>query len=211
MDSAARAVTLGQLRVRFAMGRTAAYRRIAALIEIRLLERVKPLYAAPAVLRATAAGVRLAGYGYPVCCVSAGSVPHRSACVDVALALERETAGSHEAIVVSEREIRWAERQAQGPIASARLDHGAEGHRGLHRPDLAVVEPGRIVAVEVELTAKGRARLETIIRAWRRARWIDSVRYYAPPGAVMSGLEAAVDRSRARERVELHPLGLDSW
>ena len=193
------------------MGRTVAYRRTAALIDRSLLERVKPLYRAPALLRATAAGVQLTGSSYPVCSVSAGSVPHWIACVDVALALERETKGFRQATVVSEREIRWAERQAQGPIASARIDQQAEGHRGLHRPDLAVVHPDRVVAVEVELTAKGRARLETIIRAWRRARWIDSVRYYAPPGAVMSGLEAAVARLRAGERVELHPLGLDSW
>ncbi len=60
-----------------------------------------------------------------------------------------------------------------------------------------------VIAVEVELTPKGASRLETLIRAWRRARWVSEIRYLCEPGTTMRGVERAVAKVRAEGRVRI--------
>lgn len=192
-------VRLDDVRARFSLGRTVAYRRIAALIEAGLLERLRILYSEPALLRATRTGLRYAGLPLPVASISPELTRHWIACARVALCLERE----HGTVVLSEREIRAAERASGRPLASAKLGEHASGQARLHRADLALVGADETVAVEVELTPKAPRRLEAIIRAWRRARWVDSVRYYARAGATIGGLERAVRRTRAADRIDV--------
>lgn len=121
----------------------------------------------------------------------------------VALALEREFGAE---ALRSEREIRCAERWEGRAIASAKLGENPDGSDRLHLPDLAVVADGSTVAVEVELTAKAPRRLEAIVKAWRRARWVDGARYYVPEGATRSGVERAVVRMNATERVDVRAI-----
>lgn len=193
-------VRLDDVRARFALGRTVAYRRTAALIEAGLLERVRVLYSEPALLRATRTGLRYVGLPFSVASLSPELTQHWITCARVALCLEREHGA---AAVLSEREIRAAERASGRPLASAKLGEHASGQARLHRADLALVIADGIVAVEVELTPKAPRRLEAIIRAWRRASWVDSVRYYARAGATMGGLERVLHRTRAADRIEV--------
>jgi len=121
----------------------------------------------------------------------------------VALSLECEFGPD---AVRSEREIRVAERWRERATASAKLGDNPDGSDRLHRPDLAVVGDGVLIAVEVELTAKAQKRLDAIVKAWCRARWVESVRYYVPPGGTRGGVERAVQRMRAAERVDIRSI-----
>ena len=64
-------------------------------------------------------------------------------------------------------------------------------------------EDMRVIAVEVELTPKAPRRLLSIIRAWRGADWVAEVRYYCAAGPTRRGVEAAVAKTYAAERVRL--------
>ena len=197
------AVTLAQLRARFELGRTVAYRRVAACAAMGLLERVETLRGQPALIRATRRGLRFAGVQLRVAQVRPELVGHWIACGDVALALEAEFGPG---AVVSEREIRALEADEGQPVASAVVGERPDGSEILHRADLAVRPDGHWLAVEVELTPKAPERLEAIVRAWRRARWLAGARYYAWPGAVATGVERAIARTHADGRVELRGL-----
>lgn len=193
------AVTLDQLRVAFELGRTVAYRRVAALVEGGFLERVDLLRGQPALIRATRRGLRLSGVQLGIAQAPPELVGHWIACADVALLLEAEF--GREA-VRSEREIRALERELGRPVASASLGDTGEGER-FHRADLAAIDGDEIVAVEVELTPKAPQRLEQIVRAWRRARGIASIRYYAASGGPTRALERAIAKTHAQDRVRV--------
>jgi len=117
----------------------------------------------------------------------------------VALLLEAEFGRGP---IRSEREIRAVERELGRPLASASLGVSGEGER-FHRADLAVLRGDSVVAVEVELTPKAPRRLEQIVRAWRRARSIESIRYYVPAGATSRAVERAIARTHGEERVRM--------
>ncbi len=196
------AATLPQLRERFGIGRTVAYRRAAACIEAGLLERVRLLHGQPAFLRATVRGLRYAGLPLPVAQLSPELGNHWLACGWVAVRLPRPS----DSVLVSERELRLQERVEGRPLASATLQEHADGSLRLHRPDLVLVGEEGVIAIEVELTPKAPQRLDAIVKAWRGTRCVDRVRYYAASGTTMRGLERAVERRRAEGRVELLPL-----
>lgn len=184
----------------FGVGRTAAYRRVAACIAQGLLERLALLREEPTVLRATRSGLRFAGLDLGLCVVSPGSVSHWLRCTSVALELG-ERYGSDR--VIAERELRFIEQAEGRPIYSAKLGHRPDGSDQLHRPDLALAIGERPVAVEVELSPKAPRRLEAIIAAWRRASWVGGVLYLCEPGATRRGVERAVRAARAEERIEV--------
>lgn len=194
------AVSVEHVMGAFGIGRTAAYRRVAACIAQGLLERLALLREEPSILRATRSGLRFAGLDLGLCIVSAGSVSHWLCCTSVALASE-ERYGS--GAVIAERELRWIERSEGRAIFSAKLGHRPDGSDRLHRPDLALWIGERPVAVEVELSPKAPRRLEAIIAAWRRAAWVGCVLYLCEPGATRRGVERAVRKARAEERVQV--------
>jgi len=196
------AVTLDQVRARFRLGRTVAYRRVAACVEGGLIERVALLRGQPALLRATRHGLRYCGLRLGVAQLPPELVGHWICSGGVAVSLEREYGAT---AVRSEREIRVLEREEGRAIASARL-RSADGIERFHLPDLAVSAPSGVIAIEVELTPKSPKRLVRIIKAWRRARWVESVRYYVPAGGTRRGVERAVDRTNAAERVQILPI-----
>jgi hypothetical protein len=195
------AVSVDHLRARFALGRTVAYRRSAVLIEAGLIERVPCLPGQSRLLRATQQGLRMAGLSGRVAVASPALNAHHVACAWIAMWLERQHGQD---AVLSERDVWMAEGIARQPVASSRIGELPNGEPRLHRPDLAVLN-GRGVAlvVEVELSPKAPERLERIVRSWRRARWVERVRYYAAHGATARGVARAIARARAAERVEL--------
>jgi len=112
-----------------------------------------------------------------------------------AIRLEREVGRPD---IKTERELRSRDAAAAQPHYAVRRA-GQHGWRGLHFPDLAVDGiDGRPLAVEVELTAKGRGRLDSIVAGYVAARHIAAVRYYAAPAA-KAGLERAIARAGAGE------------
>lgn len=182
------------------VGRTAAYRRVAACIEAGLLERLELVRSEPGTLRTTRDGLRYAGLGLSVAAVSPGAVDHMLRCATVAQ-LAAKTYGADR--ILTERELILAELIEGRPIASAKVGIGSRGRARLHRPDLAVRTEKGTIAIEVELTPKSPGRLEGLIRAWRRemvAGTLAEVHYLCAPGQTRRAVERAVQKARA-ERI----------
>lgn len=195
------AAGVDDLRVRFGLGRTVAFRRVAACIDDGLLDRVRLVYGSPALLVATRRGLRWAGAReLGTCHVNVATFAHWVACGRLAAGLE--SAGVS---VWSERELRFYEREAGRLIASAEVER--QGERRVHRPDLVLWKRGGElpVAVEVELSVKASRRLAAICRGWARARHVAGVRYYALPEPARA-VARAVESCSAQDVIEVRRL-----
>src|SRR4051812_28611108 len=100
---------------RFGVGRTVGYRRLAALVDHRLLLRARLVYGQRALYTATTAGVAFAGLGeLDPARVNEATVRHWALCARLAVLLEQREGCE----VWGEPRLRAAERQAGQPIAS---------------------------------------------------------------------------------------------
>lgn len=188
-------LTIEQAMRATGVGRTATYRRVAALIEAGLLERLDLLRSQPSMLHATRDGVRYAGLGMGVAKVSPGAVEHWLRCTTVALDLGERYGHDR---VLTEREIAASEALEGRSVARAMLDSG--GRERFHRADLAVLAEEGVIAIEVELTPKAPRRLESLMRAWRRAVIsgdVARVHYVCEPGRTRRLVERVVRNVRA--------------
>jgi hypothetical protein len=130
----------------------------------------------------TRRGHGIAGIDYAVWRPNAGMLAHIAAVTDVRLDVMRRRPGAQ---WVSERELHREVAAAPGRLQR-------------HRPDGLVVLDGREVAVEVELTLKRRARIESIMRELV-ARY-GSVSYFAAPAPqrTLEHLAAAIGGGRVQ-------------
>ena len=105
---------------------------------------------------------------------------------------------------LSERELRREAGKSLVPDGAVQLldDPDGEASLGLYGEDVDPL-PKR-VAVEVELTRKGAARLREAWTRPRHGRWTRTV-YYAPP-EVASYLAGQLQRIRPRHPIQVHPL-----
>lgn len=188
-------VTIDHVVASLGLARRTAYRRTAACVEGRLLERFQFLNLEPSLLCATRRGLRYAGLALTPAKVSFASVDHRLRSASTAQLLAQEFDPSQ---ILSERQLIHAERLAAKPLFSARLPKSR-----LHRPDLAVQTDDQTIAAEVELSPKNPRRLEAIMRAWKEATWITEVRYYVQPGPTRRGVERAIAKVDAADRIHL--------
>lgn len=182
------------------VGRTAAYRRVAACAERGLIERLEVLRSEAGLLRATRDGLRYAGLGLPCAPVSPGVVDHLLRCASVGRQLEAQYGADR---VLTERELRFAEQIEGTRIASAEVGE-RRGKPLLHRPDLAVFADAGTIAVEIELTAKSPARLQSLIRAWKwevATKKVAEVHYLCAPGPTRRAVERAVEKVKGRDHI----------
>jgi hypothetical protein len=186
------------LERRCELSRRAAYRRLGALCDRRLVARRAVLYREPSLYLATAAGLRRCGLehlGVPR--IGPGSFRHACEVATAAVELTRLLPGWR---LLSERELRAEEARRDGLLGSVWL---GEHPPRLHRPDLVLVSSaGRVAAVEVELSLKAPRRLESICRAWARARHVDAA-YYLTAAVAGRGVMRAVARTRAESAVRV--------
>src|SRR5438270_3217345 len=174
-------VTAEQVMRRFSVGRSQAYLRLGTMCKRGLLRHSRLLVDQPGIYLPTRLGLEL------------GAVQHlREPHV-------RLTTSIHQLTVVdahleladrlpdwrwrSERELAFAERRAGELIGSVDVLYYRADRRRRHRPDLlgpaTGPRPGR---------RRGRAHSQSapttqaICRAWRRARHLSAVWYYATPG-----------------------------
>ena len=191
----------GQVARRFCMDERNAYRRLRGLVELGLLEHLRVLHAQPGVYLATRAGLAAVELDLPPARVDLRTYGHDRDAADLAVELEREFGAE---LIVTERELRSRDTGAERPRYAVML--GAQTtRRGLHFPDLAVeLGDGRPLCVELELTAKGRGRLDQIVSAYVRGRHIACVRYYAAPAAI-GGVQRAVARAGASQLIDVRP------
>jgi len=138
------------------VGRTATYRRAAALIEAGLLERLGLLRSEPSLLHATRDGLRYAKLAMPVAAISPGTVDHWLRCVTAALDLGERYGHNR---VFTERDILSKEVLEGRPLGKIPLGESrAYGNQRFHRPDLIVSSEQGLIAIEVELTPKAPER-----------------------------------------------------
>ena len=171
--------------------------RLAGLIEVG-----SEFWGAERMIVPTAAGLRLSGYrhlGVPR--ASGAGATHEAAVAK--LAAQMESAGTR---LLSEREALAREREEGRRIYSVAI----EGGRRLHRCDLIAesVDGGPPEAIEVELSVKGPARLDLILRSWRRAvadGRFGVVVYRCSPRA-FEGVGRAVERTATGSYVRVEEL-----
>jgi hypothetical protein len=129
---------------------------------------------------------------------------------------------------VSERAMRSADRRGRSldadppVVAAARMTEataasgaygigiGGAGPRGgvqLHYPDLLLqTASGHRVAVELELSGKGRRRLERIMLGYAADARVDAALYLCPPGPLGARVQEAARRVGIGERVHVQRL-----
>jgi hypothetical protein len=174
-------------------GRSVSYERERRLRAAGLIAILRGLDGR--LLVATAAGRRACGRSeLPAARPSPGSLRHET--LLAALGARLELAGEE---VLSEREIGARER-AEG----TRLYSASMGRGRFHRPDLVGLQGAEATAIEVELTVKGAARLDAILRAWRFAvaeGRLAHVTYHCAP-RVRRFVEKAIARTATAQAID---------
>jgi len=192
------AMSIEQLQKAMDCGRTVTYGRVARCLEGSLIERSTIPGVSPAVLHATANGLRYARLGLPVATISAASIEHLLRCTSVAVALAKELGPDR--LLLTEREILLEEQIEERPIASVQIGM-FQGRPRMHRADLAWEGENGLVAVEVELTPKSPARLRGIIEGWAAevsAGCLSEVHYLCEPGQTLRAVERAISKAAVR-------------
>lgn len=153
------------------------------------------------ILASTRAGLALCGRGeLRPGRFSLATVRHEAAVSELAAAIER---GGERTL--SEREIAAGEREQGERVFSAPL-----GGKRFHRADLLRLgaDGGPPQAIEVELNAKSRDRLDAILRAWRWAigqHRLSRVVYRCPP-RIRPMVERGVQRTKTADKIAVEEL-----
>jgi hypothetical protein len=190
-----------QIGRRFAMDGRHTYRRLRGLATCGLLAHEWVLHGRPGVYLATRDGLSSVELALPPARVDLRTYVHDLGTAALAIELEREFGAD---AIVTERELRSIDTAAQEPRYAVMRGHQTT-RRGLHFPDLAIEQPdSRPLAIELELTAKGRGRLDQIVAAYVRGRHIAAVRYYAAPAA-LPAVQRAVSRAGADQLIHIRP------
>jgi hypothetical protein len=161
----------------------------------------------------------------PAARVDLRSYAHDVQLGSLVLGLEREFGRDR---VKTEREMRVADTAPGRPAgerpsfavsltgARGQLQLTPAGYPRLHFPDCAVIGAGadgdQLLAVELERTAKGRARLRRILAGYVAARHIGLVRYYVCGERVRNLVEDVVTAHSAATLIEVRewaPLACD--
>jgi hypothetical protein len=208
-----RMATAGQVAERFELGRSVAYARLSGLLRLELLEHQRIFHATPGVYLATRTGLAAVDLALPPARVDLRTYGHDVQLSALIIELEREFDPKR---IATEREMRAADTPPDHrsctrprfavPLSGAReqLQLTPVGHPRLHFPDCAVVlDPDRVLAVELERTAKGRARLRRILSGYVSARHIAEVRYYARGDRVRELVESEVAARGAQSLIEV--------
>lgn len=178
-----------------------AYRRLRGLVGLGLLDHQRVFHAQPGAYAATREGLVAVELALPAARIDVRTYAHDRQVTGLAIELEREFGAE---LVATERELRSVDSTAEGPRYAVVRGRQAT-RRGLHFPDLAVdLGDGRPLAIELELSAKGRGRLASIVAAYVRGRHIAAVRYYAAPAA-LPGVQRAVSNASASRLIDIRP------
>ena len=203
------AVTADALAVHDNSSVRSARGRLADAERHRLTTAWRVLSGQPTLYTVTKRGMRLAGMsGVEPARVSPGGARHAILSCAAAVALERTYP---DWLVFGEPSLRRLERERSRPLAEVGRSAPGLGAKARHRPDLLLVDRrdrgGLPIAIEVEISVKGAARLREICLAWARSREVSGVIYLAA-SEVIAPLRRAIDSAGARERVFV--LGLES-
>ncbi len=213
-----RLVLTDQVRALLAVSPATASRRLRALERETLVQRDALFQGYPAHYRITRRGLAAIGSGLPAPKRDL-EVRHDIGVAWLWLAAQRGAFGPLRE-VVSERRMRSRDgledhaarvtgRKEHPPFGVRLSGPGAGGRTRLHYPDLLLVDRGgRRIAVELELSSKGRARRHRIIGGYAADRRIDAVLYLVSDERIERQIRAAACRFGCRGRVLVQPARL---
>ncbi len=191
-----------------------AYRRLAGLVDAGLLSYHRIFHAQPGCFVITNGGLAVIDSRLPRPAIDLRSYGHDIGLVWVWLAARDERFGPFERLV-SEREMR-SQDEREAASSANRFGVPVEGYdrsgrQRVHYPDVLIVGPdARRVAVELELSVKGRRRLERILVGYRGEPLIRRVVYLTNSGVVARTLRSVVQEVGASQLIEIQALPLAS-
>lgn len=167
-----------QIKSFMGVGQTAAYVRLKKLVEGGYLERERILHGQARIHKVTKKGVLASGDAVlPLGDVRLGTFRHDYKLVDLALMLEEETGGKF----TPDRRIRHDE----GLSGVGQLGHIPDGY-------LQIGED-KPIAIELELSVKSRARINSIINDYGGNLSVKEVWYYTDTQDVARAISKAAD------------------
>jgi hypothetical protein len=203
-----RLVLAAHIQALLGISRAAAHKRLRALVGLGLLRHDTPFHRQPGYYQVTREGLGAASSRLPP--PRKIDYPHYQHDVGVAwlwLAARRGAFGQLREIV-SERHMRSHDgsRQRRGEPLGVRLGgRGPGGRPRIHYPDLLLVgADGSRIAVELELSSKGRSRRETILGGYGADPRIDVVLYLAGNPRVEHEIRASARRLGISPLVHVH-------
>jgi hypothetical protein len=205
-----RLVLAAQVRAKLGLSAPVVYRRLRGMVGLGVLSYSRIFHAQPGVYQVTNGGLAIADSTLARPRIDLRTYRHDLGVVWLSILLERETARAP-VRVLSEREMRSLDRCSHHDREYQRLGvtlpgTGPAGQPRVHYPDLAGLDGDgrRSIAVELELVAKGRRRLEQTLAAYARDRSVDRVQYFVERAQVGHAVEQAARRVGAERLVEVH-------
>jgi DNA-binding Lrp family transcriptional regulator len=206
-----RLVLLNHIQALLGVSAKSAARRLRTLEQAGLIDREALFSRYPAHYRIQRRGLELIGSRLPVPRRSL-NVAHDVGVAWLWLSARRGAFGSL-AGMVSERAMRSLDsaeahatqvtgRSEAEPFGVRLAGSGPGARARLHYPDLLLIDrEGRRIAVELELSSKGRSRRHRIIGGYASDRRIDAVLYLVEDHRIGRGVQAAARRFGFERRV----------
>jgi hypothetical protein len=204
-----RIVVADQARALLGISPLAAERRLRALARAGLLRRQEllPCY------QITRQGLGLIGSNLPAPRRDPRGYEHDVGLGWLWLAARSGTFGELRE-VISERRIRSADGRAdpaEEPLAVRLGGYGPGGRPSVHYPDLVLVtRTGHRIAVELELSLKGRGRRERILGGYAADARFDAVLYLVEDPVVARAVQASARRLGTSHTVLVQPVRLSA-
>ncbi len=165
-----------QIKTFMKVGNTAAYVRLKKLVDGGYLTRERILHGQARIHKLTKKGVLASGDAVlPLQYVNLGTFRHDYKLIDLALMLEEQTGGSFQ----PDRRIRHDE----GLSGVGQLGHIADG--------LLSIGQDKPIAIELELSVKSRARIQSIINDYGGNLSVKEVWYYTDNKEVVRAISQA--------------------
>jgi hypothetical protein len=197
------------IRALLGVSGAAAHARLRSLTGAGYLSRKAIFHRQPACFQVTRRGLAASGSILPPPRIDLRCYEHDVGVAWLCLAARNGAFGQLRE-VISERHLRSRDegRDAGAQPLAVRIGGvGPSGRERLHYPDLLLVTPdGRRIAVELELTPKGRLRRERILAAYAADARIDAVLYLVERRSAARSLQASARRLGVSSRVHVQPV-----
>lgn len=184
----------------------AAYARLRSLSSAGMLSQRTVFHNQPGCYQITRKGLAVSGSQLPAPQLDLNCYEHDVGVAWLWLAARNGTFGPQRE-VISERRLRSHDASPDGrrePYAVRLGGVGPGGRPRLHYPDLLLVDPGgHRVAIELELTPKGRTRREKILAGYGADRDIAAVLYLTDRPSVARSVSASAAALGISDRVQV--------
>lgn len=184
--------------------RSVAYRRLGALVDAGLLRYERIFHAQSGIFQITNGGLAVIDSHLPRPTIDLRTYRHEIGVVWLWLAARAKAFGEVDSLL-SEREMRSHDQRSDvdGTRFAATIDgYDRAGRPRVHHPDVLIIGPDRSqIALELELSMKGRQRLEQILLAYAIDQRIRQVVYLTDQAGVATAINQAVEQLNLRDRV----------